>query len=485
MKNGLVFIFILSFLAFAAEKYGVYDLQGNRISTFEADPHELPEKVRKAKEKESGRNLYVSSLSKGKSSKPSSRYRYKTERGAYIEATRNETFSLCPPDKKTEGTWISEHSVALDEKNCVSVQTPDLAGTFRVLFLQNSGLIDTIQVLVDQSYIQMGDYSHKIWIPDSMPWWCKNRYCEFPADGHYENRTYKQPLIVDKTKFTTSDAQYYSENSNIELLFIEYLKEFANSEKIDGSKLPYTGYIYESWKLANARSKNEGFDTAYHIVDIRSYGSDFGKLVFLSNPDASNIILAIDTSASGYRVPFDEEWFFLMRAGASTRYYWGDEEDSLTVSRYAWIRPIGLKPVAQRLPNGFGLYDMIGLTNYELIELRSFRLYNATENDFREFRSNPNHNELGMSSCGGYDVRDVSPECIFIRRLGTLIPRPLNAGKSFTDKTCVSESGKTEECTGRKIKKVKSTDTWTPQGASYLGLRLLRKTPKLHKLEKF
>lgn len=58
------------------------------------------------------------------SQEPTSRYRFKI--GSYIEAARNETFTLCPPYKKTEGTWISEYLVSLNAENCVSVRTPDL-----------------------------------------------------------------------------------------------------------------------------------------------------------------------------------------------------------------------------------------------------------------------------------------------------------------------------------------------------------------------
>jgi len=58
--------------------------------------------------------LYASCSSDGGNLEPSSsgdEYHFKT--GAYIEASRNETFSICP-DKKAEGTWISEYSVSIN-----------------------------------------------------------------------------------------------------------------------------------------------------------------------------------------------------------------------------------------------------------------------------------------------------------------------------------------------------------------------------------
>ncbi|MCL2281690.1 MAG: hypothetical protein FWC26_00040, partial [Fibromonadales bacterium] len=143
MKICLAFFLVFSIFAFASERYGVYDSQGNRVSAFEAELHELLEKTRQIKAAHPNRSLYISSISKGKGSKSQNRYLYKAETGAYIEASRKETFSVCP-DKEIQGTWISEHSVSLSAENCLSVKTPNIAGTFRVLFLENDGKTDTI-----------------------------------------------------------------------------------------------------------------------------------------------------------------------------------------------------------------------------------------------------------------------------------------------------------------------------------------------------
>jgi len=433
MKINLTCFLILAFffVSFANEKYGVYDLQGNRISTFEAEPHELSEKTLHIKSNNLHKKLYVSSLKKGKGSKG---YRYRFKTGSYIEATRNETFSICPPDDKTDGTWISEHSVSLNAENCVSIKTPDLAGTLRILFMENNGHTDTIQVLVEQSYIQMSDYSHIIWVsaPEAVAAANIGNYAYYWINqGQYESRSYLQPIIVDKTKLTMADTKYYSEIGDIKPLFTEYnLKFYPENEKFDESKLPYAqigigagsfqwDYASNLWRLANERSKKEGLDTAYHII---SDYEDIKNMIRLDGYGFTGV--ALDTSASGYRLPFYDEWFFLMRAGSSTRYYWGDEEDSIAVSRYAWVKPIGLKSVAQLIPNKFGLYDMIG-NAYEVVHY-----------------DNNNGGYNSIASCGDMLI----PECIFIYKI-------------------------------RAIKLNVPID--------YTGLRLIRKTPKLHKLEKF
>jgi len=168
-----------------------------------------------------------------------------------------------------------------------------------------------------------------------------------------------------------------------------------------------------------------------------------------------------------------------MRAGASTRYFWGAAEDSLTVSRYAWYRPIGLKPVAQLLPNQFGLYDMVGLTNYERVEVHGFKIYPNLHNKYKEVRNLDyfrNYYDI-TRSCSYYDIRAISPECDFIIKIG---PIKQYMGKPLVTRSCVVEAGWTEERCVDFNKPILKTET-----TNYDGFRLLRKTPKLHKLEKF
>jgi formylglycine-generating enzyme required for sulfatase activity len=62
-----------------------------------------------------------------------------------------------------------------------------------------------------------------------------------------------------------------------------------------------------------------------------------------------------------YRLPSEAEWEYAARAGTTTRYYCGDDEDCIKdIAWYADNSNYIAHPVGQREPNAFGLYDMLG-----------------------------------------------------------------------------------------------------------------------------
>lgn len=93
---------------------------------------------------------------------------------------------------------------------------------------------------------------------------------------------------------------------------------------------------------------------------------------FFPGPDAPVNFVAYDMvehfiavlnkkEGAKYRTPTEAEWEYAARAGTATRYYTGDAPADL--DRAAWHAGNAgdaLHPVAQKEPNAFGLYDMLG-----------------------------------------------------------------------------------------------------------------------------
>jgi formylglycine-generating enzyme len=111
---------------------------------------------------------------------------------------------------------------------------------------------------------------------------------------------------------------------------------------------------FDAVLYCNARSRRDHLDTVY-TFDSVTFAEETGCT------DLRN--LAFNFSKNGYHLPTEAQWEYACRAGTTTSYYWGEDTSAATMNKYMWSwhnSTDSTHPVAEKLPNPWGLYDMGG-----------------------------------------------------------------------------------------------------------------------------
>jgi len=68
-----------------------------------------------------------------------------------------------------------------------------------------------------------------------------------------------------------------------------------------------------------------------------------------------------DFSKTGYRLPTEAQWEYACRAGSITEYWWGPDTNGIGSRTWSFFNSDSIThPVATKLANAYGLYDMTG-----------------------------------------------------------------------------------------------------------------------------
>lgn len=167
-----------------------------------------------------------------------------------------------------------------------------------------------------------------------------------------------------------------SETTVTQDLYEEVMLE--NPSGSTGNKLPITNVCrYDALNFCNRLSEMEGLEPVYSVngktdVDdwdwINQYVDDYEDEYDEEDEDEDEDLdeeeeededegfgIDINEDANGYRLPSVEEWYYCARGGEDYKYAGSDD-----LAEVGWYGEKGVHEVAQKKPNGYGLYDMSG-----------------------------------------------------------------------------------------------------------------------------
>lgn len=177
--------------------------------------------------------------------------------------------------------------------------------------------------------------------------------------------------VLEKGNYKASELMVAVPEQNFSIMATEVTQELyesvmgENPSEFNGEKnLPVE---YVSWvdavSFCNKLSEKEGLKPCYSYkgnTNAAQWDLDNYEMIDWSENrwEIFSWDFACDTAANGYRLPTIEEWQYAAKGGQEFKYSGSDNIDE--VAWYDDNSENKTHPVAQKAPNGYGLYDMSG-----------------------------------------------------------------------------------------------------------------------------
>ena len=334
----------------------------------------------------------------------------------WLEVEKNETVKICL-DSKVK-IWETSLDTEILNDSCLKIQIPTLVGVNPInVKYPDSDSSHKINLTVGMKYLnfkdeetlygndayQMIPYEEKIiyvtgsYLVDKYP----VTNCDFlqllwdeippnsPKIDTMENDFIK--FWVNRKETGTHNEKCIVHDAAVNTIPLYLAMKYANIRSVRNGLKPY--YIFSNthsesvridrMKQVNQNGKKE-VPNHHYFIAYKDFIEHENKLIEVS----------VDSSSDGYRLPYYDEWVMLARAGdKKNNAPWGNSTSFNEISKYAKfedkvscsdLKDLGLLqkiisffhwckndfesgPVGELLPNGFGLYDMFGLVEEQVL----------------------------------------------------------------------------------------------------------------------
>ena len=320
----------------------------------------------------------------------------------WLEVEKNEVIKLCLDSKVR--TWETKlHSKNLND-SCLAFQVPTLIGvdTIKVYFSDDSSS-HNINLAVGMKYLNFKNEEVLLGFNQFTEGFLEHGLCltargSIPCDPKNEDperlASVTGTYLVDKYPVTnceivqvmwdslaTKNSIGYDERKMIAEKWINRKNHsIRNGNCITKDSAANSITLFQAMKYANARSLRENLKPVYIFSKtneekplILSKGKyvikDYDFLKFESESKLIfTILVSVDESSDGYRLPYYDEWMIFARGGdKKNKTTWGDEAFFKYARFNSEISFYDSEPVGQLLPNGYGLYDMLGLVEEHVL----------------------------------------------------------------------------------------------------------------------
>ena len=327
---------------------------------------------------------------------------------SWLEVEKNETVKICIDSKVR--TWETSLDTEVLNDSCLKIQVPTLIGVYpiNVKFFDSDSAYK-INLVVGMKYLNFkneetlyGNDRRQMHASDTKTVSVTGTYLvdEYPVTNCEITQ-----LMWDEIPLNPKDHQ-------IEKEWSERKKSSMRNEKCDAHDSAANMIsLYMAMKYANARSIREGLKPYYnfsatkdrYIKIIEPESGEYDDSIInpryqyvaiyyrestkqrkgplhqyiimsydFSNHEEKAIHVSADSTSDGYRLPYYDEWMMLARGGEKKAKPWCNNSAKIKdVTKYArfakYKEHVKTEPVGQLLPNGYGLYDVLGLVEEHVL----------------------------------------------------------------------------------------------------------------------